>query len=80
MAYEGTWATTWHLCQSVSLRTQLDQGVRFFDIRLGVREPSAAAGEIAGSVVNLGLYHGDGLKKAFLDNHFHNVMWEFNSF
>jgi len=69
MAYQGTFATIWHRCQSISLRSQLEKGARFFDIRLGVRHGSY-----------LGAYHGDGWKKAFLNSYFYQIMSEFNRF
>jgi len=67
MSYKGTWATNWHLCQSVDLRSQLERGARFFDIRLGVKDG------------RLGCFHGnDGL--SFLDSYFSDVMATFKNF
>ena len=65
MAYKGDLNTIYVLTQSLSLCQQLRVGVRFFDIRLKVTQDS-----------RLGVYHGI----IFLQNHFEDVLNEFNDF
>jgi len=68
MAYKGVIPTIYVICQSIDLQNQLAHGVRFFDIRLAVKDGK------------LGAYHGDKGMLSFLDSFFSEIMHTFNQF
>jgi len=69
MAYKGVLPTIYVICQDINLQNQLAHGVRFFDIRLGVKDGK------------LGAYHGDkGDRVSFLNSYFSEIMYTFNKF